>query len=593
MPVFSKHEHQHHDIDLDGQISHYRVIDCSNKTAQPPLVTQLRNGEILVGRPHQSPIRSFKCAYAEMTGTIYPRHRTVTLGKWTNLPIGKRIFIQKDQFVIKCFAKGQLVFHNSFVWISDKPRLNPFSVKAPTKYNIAIFTIDSTSRNQFRRHLPLTMKVMAESGFEHFTGFTKIGDNSAINLLPILTGRVFGAGSRSLVGLVSNDSFYEQKNADFSTFKDSLIAQAREAGCATLWNDEIGQTGMGLFHYYNFGGFRKPVADYYYRPFYEYGMQKFNGMFGCDHQDQFLPKWVNIFEQFSTKYADRCHFSFNFITTLTHGSANNAELFDVPLSEALTRMKAAGVLDNTVIVLQGDHGQRISWIQRRYVGRIEERMSQMSIHLPDKFKTEYPEAYENFVKNSNRLTSNFDVYETLQDIMDKTLEKTTKRTEKHGRSLFTEIPKNRTCQDAMIPENFCVCMEKSPNKVQMAKFTKDISPLIQTRLSETLDPTCMKDFSIDLNDDYQYYTVSKKVRAGQRYPSHKYNADVAREINEIEVKGKLTINLKNGKSISGSITTRVQANSARSELKINASPLVRFEQCPSIFAPEFLCSCQT
>lgn len=35
------------------------------------------------------------------------------------------------------------------------------------------------------------------------------------------------------------------------------------------------------------------------------------------------------------------------------------ELYDQPLVEALQRMKNAGVFDNTVLLILGDHGQRI------------------------------------------------------------------------------------------------------------------------------------------------------------------------------------------------------------------------------------------
>jgi membrane-anchored protein YejM (alkaline phosphatase superfamily) len=58
-------------------------------------------------------------------------------------------------------------------------------------------------------------------------------------------------------------------------------------------------------------------------------------------------------------YADKCHFSFSFITAITHDDPNNLELHDEPLFNALERMKRNGVFENTAIVVMGDHGQRI------------------------------------------------------------------------------------------------------------------------------------------------------------------------------------------------------------------------------------------
>lgn len=69
-------------------------------------------------------------------------------------------------------------------------------------------------------------------------------------------------------------------------------------------------------------------------------------------------EWLFI-SRFSTKHANECHFSFNFLTTLTHASSSNLELFDMPISEALERMKYRNAMSNTVFVIMGDHGQRI------------------------------------------------------------------------------------------------------------------------------------------------------------------------------------------------------------------------------------------
>ena len=103
-------------------------------------------------------------------------------------------------------------------------------------------------------------------------------------------------------------------------------------------------------------------------------------------------------------------------------------------------------------------------IQKTTIGRIEERMSFFGVHIPKKFRLKYPEKFENFVENRNRLTSNFDVHETFKDILSLTTEESYEKKTKHGISLFEKIPKSRTCEEAIIPENFCVCMEEvKPN----------------------------------------------------------------------------------------------------------------------------------
>jgi hypothetical protein len=54
-------------------------------------------------------------------------------------------------------------------------------------------------------------------------------------------------------------------------------------------------------------------------------------------------------------------------------------------------MERDGVLDHSFVFIMGDHGQRISAIQKSYTGRIEERMPLVAIHIPKKFRHQHPD----------------------------------------------------------------------------------------------------------------------------------------------------------------------------------------------------------
>lgn len=48
---------------------------------------------------------------------------------------------------------------------------------------------------------------------------------------------------------------------------------------------------------------------------------------------------------------------------------------------------------------------------------------------------------------------------------------------KHGQSLFREVPANRTCEDAGIPEHYCTCEHAKPvdlNDTHLLKASKEV-----------------------------------------------------------------------------------------------------------------------
>ncbi|KAH7694213.1 Protein F07C3.3, partial [Aphelenchoides avenae] len=225
-----------------------------------------------------------------------------------------------------------------------------------------------------------------------------------------------------------------------------------------------------------------------------------------------------MWERFSMKFTNKSHFAFNFFTGLTHASANNVELFDAPLADTLDRLNRSGLFDNTFVIIMGDHGQRISSIQNTYTGRIEERMPMFGMHVPERFRKQHPEKYRKLQENKNRLTSNFDVYETLREIMSLAHPDVLKETTQDaGLSLFKEVPKDRTCRDARIPENFCMCMDKKTFSVKEDVLDKSRS-MLSNYLNATFGTTkCVSEWKLHNISEPVVYGISSMARQGARY----------------------------------------------------------------------------
>ena len=104
-----------------------------------------------------------------------------------------------------------------------------------------------------------------------------------------------------------------------------------------------------------------------------------------------------------------------------------------------------------------DHGSRLGHIRQTQQGKLEERLPYFGFHFPPGFKAAYPNEVEQLRQNRKRLTTNFDIHETLRDILDNTPTRPS-WTRHRGISLFKPIPESRTCNQAGIEPHWCACL---------------------------------------------------------------------------------------------------------------------------------------
>ncbi|KAK6751781.1 hypothetical protein RB195_003293 [Necator americanus] len=434
-----------------------------------------------------------ECYVVFLEGAL--RNKTTDLGKddfkevaTVQAPENRRFLANGDAFYIRCKKDGKQIFQQVYAGMRDLER-DPNKVylvddmesfdnygrrtqfntiqQTPSRYSIDILGFDSTSRTMFMRHLPRTMETMNKLGYELFYGYTKVGDNSMVNLAPVLAGdvpsalvepKLDGSGDINVNWILPN-----YKKLDPTEIPFLWKMMGKEFGCRSMFNEDISMKSLGLFHYPSnefLPGFTSPPADHFYRTYY-LAVYKNWTYSQCKDGDQIQRQFVDLWRRFANKYKDICHFGFTFVTTLTHEAGFMLETLDEQISTSLQNLYFTGALDKGISVIMGDHGNRIGLVQFSYTGRIEERMPLMAIRLPPDFKKMYPKEYSNFLVNKWKLTSNFDIHQTLKDIALMRFGSARKsNTTNYGRgiSLFDEIPSNRQCFDAFIPENFCTCL---------------------------------------------------------------------------------------------------------------------------------------
>ena len=112
----------------------------------------------------------------------------------------------------------------------------------------------------------------------------------------------------------------------------------------------------------------------------------------------------------------------------------------------------------------GDHGfQRaedpITFTEQ---GRIENNLPAFYLFPPSNLHTTHPNFSQNIKNNARKLTSFWDINQTLRQILSMSIHRPTKELfknhENHGESLLENIG-NRNCAEAEIPDNYCQCTD--------------------------------------------------------------------------------------------------------------------------------------
>ncbi|XP_064462767.1 uncharacterized protein LOC135373599 [Ornithodoros turicata] len=356
---------------------------------------------------------------------------------------------------IKCFTTGGRMFHEEFVLVpilkpTVEERLKRIEVNfkgALPRLNILVLGMDAVSRINFNRHLPRSGKFVRDvlKGFEFF-GYNKIGRDSFPNQTPLLTG------------LSGNEAKSMAANKFFDDLP-FLWKEYKKQGYRTLFLEELPKYGLYVFYG---DGFKRSPTDYYPRHVVQAidsSSLRHKSVTCCVGPKLPMELYLEYLLGLIDTWKNQPFFAYAWMSELGHDDLNSVGLSDSPFLDFLRALYDRGVLNNTVVAFLSDHGLRIGSIRNTYVGWYEDSLPFAFLLFPDWFLERYPQYAKALETNQRRLTTHYDMHATLLQMRDFP---NMKRTDtKRGLSLFYEVPENRTCAAASIPDHLCTCLPTS------------------------------------------------------------------------------------------------------------------------------------
>ena len=358
--------------------------------------------------------------------------------------------ITSDFFTVKCVGDlSKKMYQNLHSGIyKKKAKVFPLPINA-MGLNVLILGLDSVSRMCMQRYFPNTHAYFKETlGGILLEGHNTVGDGTVNNVLPVLCGKTLEELPESRRG---------KPNATHVDGYPWVWKRYEDLGYMTQYAED--QPEKNTFNSM-LTGFKNQPTHHYMRPFFlTKRSRRPSGNSLCLGSERLHVNTLNWVQDFFAAYQNHPKFSLIWLNGLTHGGyIHFAADADKDLLAFIKSMKSRGNLRNTLFILMADHGPRFTKARLTAQGRLEERMPFLGFWVPPELKTKYPIALKNLRTNSHRLTTPFDIHETLLDVFN-FREVSLGNLSNRAISLFREIPPERSCVQAGIDIHWCACQE--------------------------------------------------------------------------------------------------------------------------------------
>lgn len=455
---------------------------CSNSTA-----TLLGSNRTTIWV--RSEALHFYNASVSVTCCYQSFHRPVTAKRSINIDnrvkygacvkFNNTVNVQHEFVRVKCSVNGKSIYKQFFLFAPMK-KFHKEDEKYETinknSYNVLIIGVDSVSRQNLLRTMPKTVNYLKTKGAVDMLGYNKVGYNTLPNLVPMLTG-------------LKDREMHKLCNPSYkSTFDNCpfIWKRYKQAGYYTAYVEDC--TNYATFNYLK-RGFAGTPTDYYTRTFLheaEYYVGKCSKL--CMNDIYYYKVLLNYLEDITWSLKSKRLFGLFWENSMSHDDLNYPMRMDLDYKNMFAHLDASGYLKDTIVFFVSDHGMRWGPIRCTKQGYLEERLPFLYILTPKSFQEINKEAYDNLKLNMQRLTTPFDLYETLSDLIDVnnvnqsniSARSSESFASKRGISLFLPVPSNRTCTSAGIEDQWCTCRSELPLVKDHPKAVEAAKTIVKT-----------------------------------------------------------------------------------------------------------------
>jgi len=326
-----------------------------------------------------------ECRFAPVIRSAIAKDNYI-LGEFKNFTSGLPMIDECVQ--VRCYDKSNKLIYD-YVHYIIQPVKNNINVKEAStnqKLNVLFLIFDSVSSSSFKRSLPKTLNLL--KGYDNFFHFTKhhtVGQNTLPNLVPMLAGK----SSEDLLGTSTFPPPFDDFPFIWKNFSESnYVTYLNEDWRNSMFNNDK-------------FGFRKSPTDYYLKPFW---LAAYNSLSSVPNKQNsnlnpcYYDKlyhhlsfdWLREFQQTYGKSNGPNTFGIVKSNEMSHDYLERLFWIDNDLKALMKELLTETFLNNTLLVLMGDHGHRFHPIRHTFSGKVEEKLPFFSMMVPRRLLNKNP-----------------------------------------------------------------------------------------------------------------------------------------------------------------------------------------------------------